>query len=118
MTAAGDLTDRLQFERREEKQDGYGNAVAGDWIPQFERWAKIRARRGGEGILAARLEARQPAVVTIRYSRAAAAITADWRAVEMIAGRATGRVFNIRENPVRTDDRAYLEMLVESGVAT
>lgn len=114
---AGELDRRVQFQRRAEKDDGHGNPVSGDWETQFERWAKIKFMRGSESVLAARLEARQPAILTIRNSAEARQVTADWRIVELVEGR-NGPVFNIRENPTRTDDRAWLEMLVETGVAT
>lgn len=117
MPGAGSLDCRVQFQRRGEKNDGYGNTVSGEWEPQFERWAEIRFMRGSESVLAARLEARRPVIITIRNSLQARLITHDWRAVEIV-GAVTGTVFNIREDPVRTDDRGFLQMLAESGVAT
>lgn len=113
MTGAGSLDRRIRFEMRNAVEDGRGNTVSGDWLLQFTVWAKRTYRRGGEGVLAARLESRQPVILRIRNSRRARTITADWRAVD----DRDGTVYNIRENPQETDDRAYLEMLVESGVA-
>lgn len=111
--AAGGLDQRFRFEKREEADDGYGNTVTGDWLPQFTVWAGRKYLRGGESVIADRLQARQPAILRIRNSSQARQITAEWRAVD----DRTGTVFAIRENPTVTDDRAYLEMLVESGVA-
>jgi head-tail adaptor len=115
---AGDLKDRLQFEMRGEKKDGYGNSVASEWTPQFDRHGNIRYLRGGESVTAARLEARQPAILSVRVGPRTSRIAAEWRAVEMINGKPVGRVFNIREKPTLTDDGAFYQMFAESGVAT
>lgn len=116
MTGAGDLDRRFRFDCRETVSDGHGNEEDG-WVEQFNVWAKFRPLRGGEGVLAARLAARQPAILTIRNAPDARRVTADWRAVGP-----DGTVYAIREkpkHPVRRDreDRNFLEMLVESGVA-
>lgn len=113
MTGSGELDQRFRFEKRAEMDDGYGNTVAGAWELQFTVAAKRAFRRGGEQVLAARLQARQPAIITIRNSRQARQITAEWRAVD----DRTGTVFAIREEPTETDDQLFLEMLAESGVA-
>lgn len=109
---AGELDRRLSFERRVEVDDGYGN-TSGDWELQFTVAANRKWLRGGETVLAARLESRQPVILTIRNSAQARAITADWRAVDT----RSGAVYNLRENPKEGESRAYLEMLAESGVA-
>lgn len=112
MTGAGKLDRRLSFYARREHSDGAGNTVS-DWVLQFSVAAGRVFLNGGESVLAARLESRQPVVLTIRNSTQARQITNDWRAVDT----RDGRNFNIRENPKETDDRGYLEMLAESGVA-
>lgn len=114
MSGAGSLDRRIRFEKRMEKNDGRGNPVSGDWLPQFTLWARRRWLRGGETVLAARLESRQPVVLTVRATGRSRLITSDWRAVD----EGDGAVYNIRENPKEGDSRAYLDMLAESGVAT
>lgn len=114
MIGAGKMDRRIRFERREDVDDGYGNTVAGDWTPQFEQAAHRQWLRGGESVFAARLESRQPAIITVRDSAQARSVTADWRAVDT----RDGRIYNIRENPKESDDRRFLEMLAESGVST
>lgn len=114
MTAAGKMDRRLRFEARQEIDDGDGNPVSGEWLPRFTVWGSRKFLRGGETVLAARLESRQPAILTIRDSRQAREITADWHVVDTV----DGRIYNIRENPKLSDDRGFLEMLVEAGVAT
>lgn len=111
---AGKLDRRFRFEARQEIDDGHGSPVAGDWLPRFTVWGNRKFLRGGETVIAARLESRQPAILTIRDSRQAREITADWCVVDT----GDGRVYNIRENPKLSDDRGLLEMLAEAGVAT
>jgi len=110
---AGKLDRRLRFEKRLEVDDGAGNYTAG-WVLQFETAAHRMWVRGGETVMAARLESRQPAVLVVRNSANARQIGNDWRAVD----KRDGRVYNIREIPKESDDRAMLEMLAEAGVAT
>jgi head-tail adaptor len=110
---AGQLDRRLRFEKRQDVDDGHGNSV-GEFVHQFTVAANRKFLTGGEGVLAARLTARQPAIVTIRNSAAGRGIQAEWQAVDT----RDATVYNIREKPKETDDRHWLEMLVESGVAT
>jgi len=59
--------------------------------------------------------------VTIRTSTQARRITADWRAVDARAGQDEhGKpriVYQIKEPPRESENRAYLEFLVVRGVA-
>ena len=112
MVSAGKLDRRFQFQQRREQSDGMGNTVS-DWVSQFTLAAGRSFLRGGETVIAARLENKQPAIVTIRNSTDARQITADWRAIDV----RDGRVYNIRETPKESDDRGFLEFLAESGVA-
>lgn len=108
------MRERFTIQRRSETDDGYGNTV-GEWADQLTVWGGIEFRRGGEGVLAARLTARQPALLVIRTSSQGRSILPDDRAVNA----RTGEVFNIREVPREArDNRGFLEMLVEAGVAT
>lgn len=111
---AGELTERFRFEKRRDSSpegDGFGNFEA-EWQVQFTVAAKLRFRRGGEDVLAARLAGTQPAILTIRVSRQAWEIRSDWRCVN----DRTGEAFNIREEPTLNRDRDGLEMLIERGV--
>lgn len=113
MIGAGELDQRLAFERRDAKDDGYGNPVSGDWVLQFAAFAKIIRLRGGEGVLAARLEARAPVIITVRNAHDARQITHEWRARD----ERTGALYAIREQPRLSEDRGFLEFLAEGGVA-
>lgn len=110
--AAGRLDRRLHFERRVDVEDGYGNIVGEEWINQFTQAANIKFLRGGESVMASRLEAKGPVIVIIRNSTQAREITGDWRAVDA----RNSRVYAVKELPRESDSRGYLEMLAESGV--
>ncbi len=108
---AGHLDRRADFERRASLNDGYGNTEDA-WAPTFTRWCGVTYLKGGETVMGARLEGRQPVILTVRADPDTQAITPDMRAI------IDGRAYNIREFPRPTKDRAYLEMAAESGVAS
>ncbi len=110
--SAGTLRERLTFSKRTETaDDGYGNTEQG-WTEQFTVAARVRPRLGGEEVTAARLQGRNIVAVTVRAFAGTREITPDWRAVDA----RTGVEYNIR-TAVLTEDRAYIEMLAEKGVA-
>lgn len=114
MTGAGNLRERITIQRRVNTDDGHGNTV-GEWADLFTLSAGIEFRRGGEGVLAARLIARQPAIMTVGNSAQARGILPSDRAVNA----RTGEIFNICEHPRESrENRGFLEMLVEAGAAT
>lgn len=104
-----DLDRIVSFQRRGEVDDGHGNKVDGDFIEVFQEWARVNPMKGGEGVVEARLSARQPAILTVRAIAAAEAMNADWIAVT------GGVVWSLKEPPRLTDDRQFLEVLVERG---
>lgn len=111
MTGAGSLNERVTFSRFVSVEDEYGGQT-GVWQDQFTAAASITWSRGGETVLAGRLQGKQPAILRIRTSAAARGITPDWR----VRNARTGESFNIRETPREArDSRGYLEMLVEAG---
>ena len=121
---SSDLYYRVAFDAPAENPDGYGGVEIG-WDTQnaIEARAHFRFLRGGETVQAARLEGKQPVVVTIPNSAAARAITSAWRMRDVNAGTLTsgddwdGPSYQVRTAPVMTDDRHWLEIMVESGVA-
>jgi head-tail adaptor len=113
MTPAGEMKRRLRFEMRTGPvDDGYGNTVAGSWTSQFTVAAAVKYLLGSETVLAARLEGRQPAVITVRTSTNSKRITHEWRAVDT----RSGAVYALKEPP-RDAGLGFLEMLAELGVA-
>lgn len=110
--SAGLMKERFAFDKRNDLVDGYGNTQS-EWVEQYLCWTRRQFLRGGEDVIAARLEGRQPALLTIRRSNMARQITPDWRARDT----RTGEIYNIREAKP-TEDRAYVEILCERGVAS
>lgn len=113
MTAAGDLRWRVAFERRVVVVDDYGNE-RGDFAEQFVVWANIKARLGGEAVVAARLEGKQPVTITVRQSPQTRTITEDWRARDVRADK----VYAIRSIADPDGGRQWLEILTQTGTAS
>lgn len=106
------LDTRFVIQRDEATPDWSGHPGEPDWQDQFTVWGNITFMRGGEAVIAARLTARQPAILTIRDSAQAKGIKPSDR----VKNARTGEIFNIREQPrVSRDNRGFLEMLVEAG---
>lgn len=111
---AGDLYRSVVFEAPTNAPDGHGGTEVGwDATGGIRERAHFKFLRGGETVQAARLSGRQPVVVTVRNHPSILAINAGWRMRDL----ETGKSYNVRTDPVRTDDRVWAEILVEGGVA-
>lgn len=110
-TGAGPLREVLIAQRRVEQDDGYGN-TQGEWQEQARFSAAVEPRRGGEAVIAGRLQGTVTYIVTARYSAAAAAVAPDWRLVDA----RSGQVYAIR-TWVPRPRRDYIDGDVEIGVA-
>lgn len=110
---AGALRDLVAFEKRTEQDDLHGN-TRGEFENQFSAAACIQARFGGESVTAARLEGRQPATITVRFSSNTRQVTTEWR----LRDERTGTVYNIRSIDDRDKRHQWIDILCESGVAT
>lgn len=111
--SSGDLRERVAFDPPLGAPDGYGGIETGwDIGNAVLRAAHFRWLRGGEAVQSARLSGRQPVVATVRASTATRAITPAWRLRDL----RRGRNLNIRA-VVETEDRAWIEITAESGVA-
>jgi SPP1 family predicted phage head-tail adaptor len=108
---AGKLQERVSLFKRGELDDGYGNTVT-DWILQFEAAASYTHLKGGEAVMASRLANKHPVAVRLRSSAAARQITADWK----VTDKRTGVEYAIHD-VTHDADRAYIDLLCESGVA-
>jgi head-tail adaptor len=111
----GALNDRMHFQNRSAIDDGWGNSSAGqgEFETQFTRYAALRPRIGGEAVTAARLDGRQPYVVTVHYDRQVLGVTTSWRLVDK---NNANRVLNIISPPADPDGtRQWLEFLAEDG---
>lgn len=112
---AGDLRSKVRLEKRGIVDDGFGNPVAGDWEAQFTRSAYIGPLKGGESVIAARLEGRQPAVIVLRYSALTRTITNEWRAVE-IRQDGTEVIYAIADARDMENRRRHITLLCEAGI--
>lgn len=110
---AGALNHRVTFQKRVESDDGAGN-VESDWVDQFDEPCRLTPRLGSEAVIAARLTGAQPYSMMVRGSERTMAVTPAWRAVNA----RTGVAYNIRTVASVDERGAWLEMLVQSGVAT
>jgi head-tail adaptor len=113
--SAGALYENVAFDKRVEGNPDspadYGNTVM-DWAEQFVRRAAYVHLRGGESVMAGRLQGRHSQIIRVRADSGTKAITTDWRARD----KRTGVAFNIRDI-TPSADRLWLDILVESGVA-
>jgi SPP1 family predicted phage head-tail adaptor len=108
---AQDLQNSIAFDEPSEVSDGQGGTIFG-WQERYRCRAHYRYLRGGETVQAARLEGRQPVIITVRASSETRQVRTEWR----IRDTRTGTEFNIR-GIVPTEDRRFLEITAESGVA-
>jgi len=112
--SAGRQRQKLHFQKRGEGEDEYGNSQT-DFATVFTDFAELVPLRGSEPVQAARLTGVQPYVVRIRSYGASREITPAWRAVD---ARNDKRVLNIRTVTNPDQKSAWLELLVDDGVAT
>jgi len=110
-SAAGHLVNLVAFDKRGAAGDGKGNTRS-DWTEQFRCRAGYRHLRGGEDVMAARLQGKHTQLITVRASSLTRQISTDWRARDV----RNGDVFNIRDITHETD-RQWISLLVERGVA-
>ncbi len=108
---ANDLFERVAFDLRIETDDGMGN-TQGDWAEQFQCRAAYRHLRGGESVMAGRLQGKHTQIITVRASSQTREITTEYR----VRDTRTGDEFNIRDVTHETE-RQWISLLVEKGVA-
>ncbi|MBB3396870.1 head-tail adaptor protein [Rhizobium sp. BK060] len=121
---AGILFERVAFDQRAMQPDGFGNEQE-KFVEQFQRRAGFTYMRGGETVIASRLEGRQPIVVRVRRDSNTLLITPDWRMRDVRNGAWQGTgADQYWEGPIYavrsiapTDDRQFLDIMIESGVA-
>ncbi|MGE0845837.1 MAG: phage head closure protein [Flavobacteriaceae bacterium] len=113
---AGDLRWLVSLQRRIDVSDGYGNHK-GEWSSQFRRRAYIGPMRGGESVIAGRLEGTAPTIIVVRYSSETKAITSDWRVVELLPDGTEGPAYAIRQAEDMERERQWITLLCERGVA-
>lgn len=94
--------------------DGYGNVTSGFADePDFDTYAEILDKAGGETVQAARLTGRNLANITVRSYSRTREVTTSWLAKDM----RYGTIYNIRSIIDPNGKRRLIEMLCETGVA-
>lgn len=107
----GDLYYKVNCQKRVEQDDGLGNTVSG-FATQFTVRATYKHLRGGESVMASRLENKHPIIITVRASSQTREITSDWRLIDA----RDGTVWAVRDVTAETD-RQFISLLCERGVA-
>lgn len=105
--SAGDLTKRAALKEPFEDVDADGQIIQ-SYPTRGTVWANIRHLRGGESVITARLQSRSPAIITVRTSSLTRCITSEWQVV------IDWKIYEVKEDPRETQDRAFLEFLVEA----
>lgn len=111
---AGDLYYKVDCQKKADAVDEKGHPVpgGGGWGTQFTVRAAYRHLRGGEDVMAGRLQGHHTQVITVRASSQTRQVTAGWRLVDA----RDGTVFNVRDVTHETD-RMWVSLLCERGVA-
>lgn len=104
---AGQLTKRATLMEPIEGEDADGQVVQ-SWADRGTVWCNYAPRRGGESVMQARIESRNPAIITVRASTLTRRITSEWRV------HIDGRMFDAMEDPQETEDRAFLQFYAET----
>ena len=107
---AGDLRDRVTFQRLVSGNDGYGNVVT-SWSDHLTVWADVLETLGRERIAAGRIEAARTATIRVRRSSDSRQLTE----ADRVSCR--GMIWNIRSIAAVGRMNESLEMLCEVGVA-
>jgi head-tail adaptor len=110
-TSAGDLREKITFQRRAETDDGYGNPISGGWQDQFTVRGRLMPKMGSEAVVASRLQGLQPFILTVRSNHQTRAVTPAWRAVNA----RTSEVYDIRTAANPDERNAFVEMMVMLG---
>ncbi len=112
MTGAGELRWKVAFDQRLDVDDEYGNSQS-EFVEQFAVAAKIEPKFGGEAVIAARLQSRQPVIIVVRQSNQTRLIKEDWRARDV----RSGEIYAIRSIVDPDGKRQFVEILTQTGEA-
>jgi head-tail adaptor len=111
---AGELREMVRFERRRQiADDGYGNVLSGWTIIAGPMPARVEPQTGSEDVIAERPTGVQPVAITVRWSKTAAVVEPQDRAVD----RRNNRIWNILSVSNNDERKQYLNMIATAGVA-
>jgi len=112
---AGEMRERVRFERRQASgDDGYGNVLY-DWQSiAGPVAARIKPARGDEEILAQRLAGVAVFEIIVRWATEIAAVLSGDRCVN----DRTGLIYNIKTIQNMDEHKRYFTLTVEAGGAT
>jgi SPP1 family predicted phage head-tail adaptor len=114
MIEAGKMTERVTLAARTtENPDSpidYGNTVS-SWADQGSVWSEFVHLRGGEAVMAGRLQGRHTLVVRVRATPFTREVTSDWKVTD-----SRGVEYAVRDVTPHVD-RSSIDLLCESGVA-
>lgn len=100
------LTQRAAFYEPFEERDADGMLVQ-SWLLRLTCAAHVTWLRGGETVMAARMQSKNPIIITVRDTPASRTITSEWRA------EIGGKTFALKEDPRPDQERRLLAMLAE-----
>ena len=106
------IDHQADFEMPSLDNDEYGGQRQG-WSHQFREAIAVKYLRGTETVMAARMTARNPVILTLRDSARARKVTAEWR-VKVRDRMNVTRVYELREEPRPSDHGGFLDVLAES----
>lgn len=107
-----EMNELVAFDRLDALPDAHGGHTT-EWSEVFQTRARYTRLRGGETVIASRLEGGQPTIIRVAAFSDTRAVSTDWRVRDL----QTGEKFNLRSK-IETDDRQYFDFAAESGVAT
>ncbi len=114
---AGNLRERVTFQRRAAGDDGFGNATTGVWTDIsgcVSVAAELKPMRQAEVVLSEGVQGRILYQLTVRSTPALAGVTTGDRAVNV----RTTQTYNVKGPPMNPDQRGRgLQFLVELGGA-
>lgn len=120
---ASRFNNRFEFYERQEIDDGVGN-FRSKWVSKFTVWANLTYRDGSEEVMAAALTGKQPAFLYLRLTPDTAKITPAWCCRDIQQStfdnkkqQFKGAAYNIQSLYPDPDNKQYLRIVMQSGVA-
>lgn len=105
------MRERVNFQQRGMVPDGSGGQVPGPFSTVFTCAAEYVPLRGGETVVASRLQGTQPYIVRVRSSAATRAVDTSWQIVDS----RSSKTMNIRAVSDPDGKRQWLEFLAVAG---